>query len=320
MSSGEQGSRLPGGAEAPIDAARPDPATADGRGPTRRGRVRTVDFTRPAKFTAEQERRLGRVLDTFCRTASTRLAAELRMPVELELIGTAQHTWANAHAQIPEGAICATVLTVPARTRLLLAADLQLVQAAIERLLGGTSDAGSEGRKLTEIDWVVARLFFQHLLTQLSAVFTDAAATELELESVESPLDCLQLTGVSEPTLAAVIELRHEDVSSTLTLLLPYTAFAPIAEAFASAIAGDGGDDTDPAAVAAAVGGVDVVVHAEVASLELPVEAILGIRPGDTVRLGGAASAGVALSVGGVEICRGAPGRVGPRRAVQVLP
>jgi flagellar motor switch protein FliM len=49
------------------------------------------------------------------------------------------------------------------------------------------------------------------------------------------------------------------------------------------------------------------------------VEAILAIRPGDTLRLGGSESAGVALTIGGVEVCRAAPGRVGPRRAVQVI-
>ena len=63
--------------------------------------MRTVDFTRPTKFTADQERRIKRALETFCRTASTRLSAELRMPLELEVINVSQLTWGNAHAQVP---------------------------------------------------------------------------------------------------------------------------------------------------------------------------------------------------------------------------
>ena len=63
--------------------------------------MRTVDFTRPTKFTTDQERRIKRALDTFCRTASTRLSAELRMPLELEVINVSQLTWGNAHAQVP---------------------------------------------------------------------------------------------------------------------------------------------------------------------------------------------------------------------------
>ena len=78
-------------------------APARGAGPdrSRQRRMRTVDFTRPTKFTADQERRIKRALDTFCRTASTRLSAELRMPLELEVINVSQLTWSNAHAQVP---------------------------------------------------------------------------------------------------------------------------------------------------------------------------------------------------------------------------
>jgi flagellar motor switch protein FliM len=291
----------------------------DARPAPRRSRVRKIDFTRPAKFSSDQERRLGRVLDTFCRTASTRLSAELRMPVELELIATAQLTWANAHAQLPEGAICATVGATPIGTRMLLGAELQIVLSAIERLLGGTGEALPPERKLTEIDWVVAKLFFQKLLTQLSLVFNDAAQVELGVEALESHLDTEQLAGVSEPTLAATIEVRHDRTSSTLGLLIPYAAFAPMADAFTAASADGAADEVDPAVVEAAVADVDVVVQAEVAALEVPVEAILAIRPGDTLRLGGAAANGVSLVVGGVGVVRAQPGKVGHRRAVQVM-
>ena len=64
--------------------------------------MRAVDFTRPTKFTADQERRLKRALEAFCRTASTRLSAELRVPLELEVIDLdASSPGRNAHAQVP---------------------------------------------------------------------------------------------------------------------------------------------------------------------------------------------------------------------------
>ena len=73
--------------------------------------MRTVDFTRPTKFTADQERRIKRALEVFCRTASTRLSAELRMPLELEIINSSQLTWGNAHAQVPAGSVSCLVET-----------------------------------------------------------------------------------------------------------------------------------------------------------------------------------------------------------------
>ena len=41
-------------------------------------RVQAVDFTRPTKFSSDQERRIKRAMEIFCRTATSRLSAELR--------------------------------------------------------------------------------------------------------------------------------------------------------------------------------------------------------------------------------------------------
>ena len=44
-------------------------------GPQKRARgLRTIDFQHPTKFTADQERRIKRALEQFCRTANRRLS------------------------------------------------------------------------------------------------------------------------------------------------------------------------------------------------------------------------------------------------------
>ena len=70
--------------------------------------------TDPTKFTAEQERRLRRTLEAFYRTASTRISAELRVPLELELLTSTQLTWANAHTQVPSNSLAALYGLAPA--------------------------------------------------------------------------------------------------------------------------------------------------------------------------------------------------------------
>ena len=75
-----------------VDAAREGRLPEEKLAPQRRRRMRAVDFTRPTKFTAEQTRRLHRTLDAFCRTASTRLSAELRVPLEMEVLTSSQLT------------------------------------------------------------------------------------------------------------------------------------------------------------------------------------------------------------------------------------
>ena len=120
-----------------VDAAREGRLPEEAPTQQRRRRMRAVDFTRPTKFTSEQERRLKRSLEAFCRTASTRLSAELRVPLELEVINSTQLTWSSAHGQVLSGSITAVLEAKPIGTRLMLSLEPGLVLGAIELLLGG---------------------------------------------------------------------------------------------------------------------------------------------------------------------------------------
>src|SRR3712207_8908002 len=84
------------------------PSEADTAAGSRPRWLRTVDFSRPTKFTTDQERRLTRAIEAFCRTGSTRMSAE-RVPPELELLDCSQHTWTNASPQAPPSSVVAQV-------------------------------------------------------------------------------------------------------------------------------------------------------------------------------------------------------------------
>jgi flagellar motor switch protein FliM len=303
-----------------VDAAKegrlPEEAAPDR---SRQRRMRTVDFTRPTKFTAEQERRIKRALDTFCRTASTRLSAELRMSLELEVISVNQLTWSNAHGQVPVRSIACTVDVAPLGTRMLLSTEMNLVLSAIELLLGGSGTTPPRERRLTDIDWALARHFLDRVLAQLSVVFADLAELELSANALDMHVDTAQTAPVSEPTLAFTIEARMDRESATIALLVPHAAIAPVIDRLTAREEGDATGDAHTAeAVRSAVGRVEMTVRAEVAAVELPIEEVLALRPGDVLRLDGRADAGVTLYAGDVPVHRGMPGRSGGRRAVQI--
>jgi flagellar motor switch protein FliM len=287
--------------------------------PRRQRRMRTVDFTRPTKFTADQERRIKRALDTFCRTASGRLSAELRMPLELEVINISQLTWANAHAQVPGNSIAALIETSPVPARMLLTAEVGLVLHAIELLLGGDTTAKPRDRRLTDIDWALGRHFIERTLAQLSAVWMDFTDLELGLSALETLMDTAQMAPVSEPTLSLTMEARLEQSSFTLALLLPWAAIAPVADRFVSRDEFGHAEGHDAESLNRAVGRVDMLVRAEVAAVELPIEQVLTLRPGDVLRLDARSEEGVTVFADHVPVHRAQPGRSGSRRAVQVI-
>jgi flagellar motor switch protein FliM len=287
--------------------------------PRRQRRMRTVDFTRPTKFTADQERRIKRALETFSRTASGRLSAELRMPLELEVINVSQLTWSNAHAQVPSASIAAIIETTPVPSRMLLTTEIGLVLHAIELLLGGDSTAKPRDRRLTDIDWALGRHFIERLLAQLSAVWMDFTELELGLSTLETHMDTAQMAPVSEPTLSLTMEARLEQSSFTLAMLLPWAAIASVADRFSSRdeLGSGAGDDVE--SLTRAVGRVDMLVRAEVAAIEMPIEQVLALRPGDVLRLDARAEDGVTVVADSVPVHRAQPGRSGSRRAVQIV-
>ena len=305
-----------------VEAAKAGELEDEAPAPTTRRapRLRTVNFARPTKFTSDQERRIGRSLESFCRTASTRLSAELRVPVELEVIASAQLTWSTAISQLPGQSVCAVVDAQPIGTRLVFSAELPFVLSALDALLGGTPGQAPKDRRLTEIDWALSRRLFATMLGQLSLIWQDVAGVELSLNALEATTENAQVAPFSEPTLSLTVEARIGKTSSTLSLLLPYLAIAPVAGAFSQRDgAGPGNDDVDFEAIDAALRGVAITMRAEVADTHMTVDQVLALKPGDVVTLDGQAAAGVTLFADAVPVHRARPGRSGARRGVQIL-
>ena len=82
-----------------------------GTRPQRPRRVREVDFSRPTKFSQDQQRRLGYGYEGFCRAVSTQLSAQLHTTVELELMSVDQQNWSKALGALPEASLFAVVAT-----------------------------------------------------------------------------------------------------------------------------------------------------------------------------------------------------------------
>lgn len=294
------------------------PAHEATRAPRRSPKLRPVDFSRPTKFTTDHQRRIARAIETFCQTAVTRLSAELRWPIELETINTVQLTWSGAQSQLPAKSLSLVLEVEPIGTRMLLSVEQSFVLMCVDCLLGGTPDGAPLDRRLSEIDWALARRLLESIVHQLSPVWQDLAGITLEAGELEFESDAAQLATVSEPTFVVAFEARLGGYSSSLALLIPWIAIAPVA----ARIAGTDGAAEDSAARASgielAMASAPVTLRAEVASTEMAVEDVLALAPGSVIRLGSRADQGVSLFAENVRIARVHPGSNGPRRAVQI--
>jgi flagellar motor switch protein FliM len=283
--------------------------------------MKTIDFTRPTKFTPDHERRLGRALAAFCRTSSTRLSAELRLPIELEFAEATQLTWANAHDRLDSTALCGVVELRPPETQVLLGVDSVFMLTGIESLLSGAPEEPVADRRLSEIDLALARRLFEDMLGQLTVVWADLTGTELELVGIDSQLETAGVAPVSEPTLELAMTAKMLGHDYAMTLLLPHRAIAPVEERILGRHAGaeEAADPVTGLRLREAMAGIEVPLRAEIAGPQTPAMDVLNLAPGARLRLGGRVGEGLGLCVDGVRVLRAKPGRSGSRRAVQVL-
>lgn len=301
------------------------PQASDAIAASRRSRrIREVDFTRPTKFTPDQQRRLERAHESFCRTTASRLSANLRLPIELEVVNVQQLTWASVVTEIPQPTLFADVKVGQLSTHMVMSTDLSLIVRLIERLLGSQLPPRAVDRELTEIELALATNVYSIFLEHLSATWDELLGLELALEGLESQVTNLQLFPPSEPILALTIEFLMEDATSSIWLVVPYRSIEAVIDRLPSAQLGDADPEGSAgaeiaSAVASTLARADVEIRAEIGSVHLTVDEVLALEPGSVLELDAPASSGVTLIAENTPIHRARPGRSGRRRAVEIV-
>jgi flagellar motor switch protein FliM len=281
--------------------------------------IRTLDFSQPTKFTTELRRRIARSLDLFCEGLTGWMVGELKAEIELAITDISQHTWAAAKAQLPADSIAVAVQAEAIDRQMLMSVERPLVLQALECLLGGEASQASVERHLTEIDWVLTRGMLDAVVHQLSVAWDELGGPQLARGEVDTEGDAGVLTPIGEPTLSVTLEVKIDGLVSNLALLIPWGAIEPITER----IRGVGSEPilADPRgadALRRGVSGAQVLLRAEVGSVQMAIEHMLELTPGALLGLEDRAEDGVLLFAEGVSLGRGHPGRSGSRRAVKL--
>ena len=294
-------------------------ATAGARLP----RVREIDFRRPSKFTRDQIRRLQNAHESFCRSAQSRLSAELRTPLQLEVIGTDQLPYSTVMAEeVPPHALVTTLDIEPLETEILLIMEMQLALSLVDRLLGGSGALqAANSSTMTEVEVAVARRALSSLIAPLSDTWLDFADVQLSISQTSVLPMSVQIVPPSEPCLLLNFQVDVDGLFSIMTLCMPHRSVGPLMHRLEQAQFGGARDSVDDGvshAVRSAMKGVEVELRAEVGAVELTLEDILSLRAGSVVPLRRPVSKGVTVYAADVPAYSAMPGRNGKARAVQV--
>jgi flagellar motor switch protein FliM len=287
----------------------------------RQSRVQEIDFRRPTKFPRDLVRRLEHAHESFCRTASSGLSAELRTSFELSVAGSEQLPYGTAMAQADPDSLLAVLKVSPLETELALIIEMPLALRLVDRLLGG----GGKPREgsadsLTDLEIVIVRRAISSIVEPLSATWLDMADVHFAIGSMQTSPMTFQLVPPSEPVLMLHLEARLDGLVSPLVLCVPYRSVEPIVDKLEQRHyeGHEVGDPADANRVRQAISGVDVGLRAEAGAVDLKASEVLGIKVGDVIRLRRPAAKGVVVYAGDVPTFVAMPGRNGNSRALKI--
>src|SRR5919112_2584366 len=183
----------------------------------RQARVQEIDFRRPTKFPRDLVRRLEHSHESFCRTASSGLSAELRASFERTVAGSEHLPYGTAMVQVDQDSLVAVLAVQPLETEIAMLMEMPLALRLVDRLLGG----GGKPRdvipdSLTDLEIVIVRRAMQSLVAPLSATWLDLADVRFEVGSIQTSPMTFQLVPPSEPVLMLHLDARPDGLVSPI--------------------------------------------------------------------------------------------------------
>jgi flagellar motor switch protein FliM len=278
--------------------------------------VRPLDFSQPSKFSPELRRRIGVAVESGCEALSASMSASLKAEVLVEHAETAQNTWAAARAGLAADGIAVAVhADMPARS-MLLHVEQPMILQALECLLGGKAAQAPSERHLSEIDWTLAKGLLDTVVAELDVAWRELGGPKLTRGVLDLEGDAGVTVAPGEPTLSLRLNTHIDGCESAIWVLMPWSAAQSVAE-------GSHGGETGAAEPAAAglregLSIAQVLLRAEVGSVQMPIAEMLEIAPGSVVELSERSADGVRLYAEEVSVGRGRPGRSGARKAIKL--
>lgn len=296
--------------------------TLSGRSATRRRRIRTMDFSSPAKLDRDQQRKVRSVHEGWCRRLAVRISATLRVLPDIEVVAIQQSSWKQMLSLVPEDSTFGVIQVTNTGRPIYLAVQTGLLLGLINRQLGGTftgSESITRSRShLTDIELALALGTFEKFVAELDEAWSHAGQ-RLELSGLEHNRWRIQPVAPTDAAFAITVEIVLDGRSWAMTVLCPYSSLGAIDSGSAYRSLTDADGDAARHLAREAVAAVDVEVRVRIGSREIPVDALLGLAPGDVVVFEQRAEDAMEMLVADVPVCRAMPGNDGIHRAIQVI-
>ncbi len=185
-------------------------------------KISNYDFKRPNLISKEQLRLLNNIHEALVRSIAVFLSAQLRMIVEMELIGIDQIMYSEFVMSISSpGAIYVGEIDEP-YSKIILEMSPQLVALTVERLFGGEGTYIPVVHTVSIIERKIMKRIVDKIAEELGNKWESVKEFKCIFDRFEHNAEFVQIVPASEPVIVASIEVKIRGTSSMLNVCYPY--------------------------------------------------------------------------------------------------
>jgi len=246
--------------------------------------------------------------------------AYLRIVFDCSLVSAEHLTFLEFIQRIPENAYLASIDLAPVGATAVLQLDLTIAFPIIDVMLGGERKSGEITRDITEIEEQVLEGIVRIMCRELQTAW-QAIALEFKFGARQQLLQTQRFMPPEEKNLCLSFEIKMSETRGTLNLAIP----AVVSNALLRKISADfsyqrrRGPIEGRLQIQKKLLNCFSPVELSMPGLQVPLENITGLAPGDLLSFSRNASAPAVMLVDGVPLCSATPVRVNTRRAASVL-
>jgi flagellar motor switch protein FliM len=261
--------------------------------------------------------------DGFARQATTVFTSSLRTVCSVTLQGVDQRSYAEYVDSLDQSTYLTMFLAEPMHTNGVLEIPLAATMTSIDHMLGGPGHARQPERPLTDIESGIAGSLIERLLGEMRYSLAGVVPLDPMVTGVEYSPQFAQVAAASDVMVVATLELRINERSFRMTVCLPFAGMLPHLVRAAAPVPASDTERAQRARTAAELlqqfQEVPVEVAVRVRSTHLGPDDLVGLVPGDVLRLGHPASAPLDVVVDGTTFAHATAGARGARLAALIV-
>lgn len=274
-------------------------------------KIKEYDFTSPKKFTREQLRLLSNIFDSFARLFSLHLSSMLRVSCQMEVLQVEEEDYREFNNALSDSVLVGIINMSSRQYRIedkqmLLEMARPISFSIVDRLLGGDGSGYALDRDYTEIELTLLDYLYKQVATILKNSWNNYMEIDHELDMLETNSRMIQIIQPDEACAIVVLEITLEGLKGNVNICLPSTALDSVFKVFDSKyvkLPKKGDKEQEQLrrdSILDAISDSSLSVSAELGKVDVSLQDLLNLQPGDIIPLRNAANGSVLLKVEGL--------------------